>query len=196
MRTKKTLPPSISNLTKHRRAKQGILCLDLGTSTGYALGTLQGKIIRSGSIELASTKELRHQRENHGERIFDLRVQRLWEWIRKMHKECPLHAIVFEDVNFFTSTSQVQVWCGLRGAIWAFRLAKPGTQLVPVPVGTLKKFACGHGHAKKPAMRAAWLLHHGGTESQALPDEHEVDALWLFTFFQQFAKKADNKKTC
>jgi hypothetical protein len=184
---------------KHLRTRQtsercrGILCLDLGTRTGYVLGSPRGRILTSGSIELANPQELRLQRADRGERSFDLRVLRLWEAISRMHKKCPLQTIVFEDVNFFTSTSQLQVWSSLRGAIWTFRMLYPTTQLIAIPVGTLKKFACGHGHAKKPAMRSAWLLrtpHYSPTTS----DDHEIDALWLFEYFLQSSQKSGTRK--
>jgi len=181
--------------SSHQAAKLGILCLDLGTRTGYALGTPRGRILTSGSIELASAKELRLQRENRGERNFDLRVLRLWEWILHMHKQRHLHAIVFEDVNFFTSTNQLQVWSSLRGAIWSFRLLEPSVELMAVPVGSLKKFACGNGHAQKPAMHAAWTLRPK-TYPPTTGDDHEIDALWLFDFFLSKTRaKHANKKT-
>lgn len=188
------MPAKPSHPTKSLASNHGVLCLDLGTRTGYALGTHRGHILRSGSIELAAPQELKRQRVDRGDRRFDLRVLRLWEWISQMHKQCPLQTIIFEDVNFFISTSQLQIWSCLRGAIWSFRLLYPATHLIAVPVGTLKKFACGNGHAKKPDMRQAWQLR-APVYTPTSGDDHEIDALWLFEYFLHQDKIVGNKKT-
>jgi Holliday junction resolvasome RuvABC endonuclease subunit len=62
--------------------------------------------------------------------------------------------VVYEEVLFVVSRQQISIWTALATVL---RLAcyDAGVPLVPVAPGTLKKFATGNGHAKKPEMVAA-----------------------------------------
>lgn len=94
--------------------------------------------------------------------------------------------VYYEDVMRHPSATQAKVWCGMRGVLFA-ALAKEaaGTLIVPVAVGTLKKFGAGNGRADKADMTRtamnAWPdVNWGGPPKKALHDI--ADALWLAEF--------------
>jgi len=170
------------------------LSLDLGTRTGYAVTEASGKLVCSGTILLASPKELQVQRIDRQDRAFDIRFARLRQFIREINHSYPLTICAFEDINFFTSTSQLQIWTSLRCTIWAFRGNRKIPQIIPVPVGTLKKFACGTGHADKTAMRQALKSKPKGLPPEKISamDDNEIDAIWLSRIIPTLVP---NKKT-
>lgn len=168
------------------------LALDLGTKTGYAVGNSR-RIIESGTWTLAGAKELRAQKLAGANRSGDCRFFRLMEHIAKTINRHNISRIIFEDVIFFTSTSQTQLWASLRSAIWAIKSANPHIETECVHVGTLKKFATGNGRADKAEMNRAAI---GKFPSIALTnaDDNQIDALWLLEFDRNRTNKKRRRK--
>lgn len=171
-----------------------ILALDLGTHTGYAYN--HGSNFFCGTWDLATPREVRDQRRCRGDRRGDLRVFRLTQHIRELLNAYPFDFIVFEDVQFSSSTMQTQLWASLRTAVWlADNVPNSETVIDCVPVGTLKKFA-GHGGASKEDM-AAFLMKTDtrfcrigklnpkfffrASEENLKPiDDNSIDAVWIW----------------
>lgn len=142
-----------------------LLALDLGTKTGWAY--FDGMTTTSGTKVLATPLEVKKQKQNGLDRCCDLRVNRLFTLIASF---LPVDVIYFEDVQFASSTYQVQLWASLRAAVI---MQYPACKVVAVPVGTLKKFASGSGCADKDGMRRAL------PEATEKMDDNEIDALHL-----------------
>lgn len=165
------------------------LALDLGSKTGWALGD-QG-VIRAGTWKLATDAELRKARR---ESFYDLRDRdpRASELLRLLRAVQPVvQRVVWEDVQFSSSTAQTQLWATFRGILWAFLADNPTIHAVPVPVSTLKKFATGSGNADKDDMKSA--LEMGVKVARVslstpveLLDDNAVDAIWLAHYAETF----------
>lgn len=152
------------------------LCVDIGTHTGYSVW--QDDVLEaSGTLHLADQKELDDARKAGAERRRDIRCDRLFTQLQFI---CPNpDRVVFEDVQFASTTMQAHLWASLRAAVW---FAFPGAEFQCVPVATLKVFATGHGQAQKEDM----LSHLSDVaEALGLPcnlaamDDNECDAVWL-----------------
>lgn len=179
-----------------------ILALDLGTRTGFALEGKPGEEPSVGTWVLASDKELRESRKLRMDRRCDLRVSRLYKHLRELHTVFPLEWIVFEDVQFASSTLQVQLWSSLRAAVWL--MADLGVQIECCAVGTLKKFATGSGTADKDRMMRSlaaknprFVLNSGSlfdTVRDTRIDDNAVDALHLLYWAQRLLRFEQPKK--
>lgn len=132
-----------------------LLALDLGTKTGYALQAAQYPMA-VGTWILATDRELKDCRKKRMDRRCDPRVRKLYSNLRSLHESLRLDWIVFEDVQFASSTLQVQLWSSLRAAVWL--MSEFGVQIECCAVGTLKKFATSHGNADKDQMMRALAL--------------------------------------
>lgn len=154
-----------------------LLALDLGTKTGFAYRTSTG-IIHSGTWVLAKAKEIRDQNG----RELDCRYCRLAEKVRGLVKTLGVEVIGFEDVEFSSYTAQTQLWSSFRVAVWSAACSDPKLIVEAVPVGTLKKFATGHGNATKEMMAASLLRKHPEFFEGRHPDDNEVDALHLLQY--------------
>ncbi len=142
-----------------------ILALDLGTKTGWAC--FDGTTTTSGTKVLATPKEVRAQKLAGLDRCCDLRINRLFTLVASFQ---PLDVVYFEDVQFASSTYQVQLWASMRSAVI---MQYPRSKVVAVPVGTLKKFASGSGSADKDKMRQSL------PEATEKMDDNEIDAIHL-----------------
>lgn len=155
-----------------------VLALDLGTTTGWA-ATGERFGAHYGELLLATPKQLKAQAAERGNRRADVRVETLFWWLKDIESKWQPKLVVFEDVQFRSSTYQTQLWSALRAAVW---LAFSRSYLCPfidcVNVKTLKKFSTGSGNADKAAMIAAARL----TKTfQVLPKltDNEADAILL-----------------
>lgn len=126
-----------------------ILCLDLGTKTGYALEA-SGYPLSVGTWVLATAKEIKDFRRLRMDRRSDPRVIKLYKTLQALHQSVRLEHIIFEDVQFASSTLQVQLWASLRAAVWLMSIE--GVRIECCPVGTLKKHGAGAGNATKDRM--------------------------------------------
>ena len=126
-----------------------ILALDLATKTGWATRLSTPPL---GTWTLATPKEIKTWGVSRLTRRRDPRVARLAERVSNFCGK--VNAIIIEDVQFASSTFQVQLWSSLRAAVW---LACRDCDIVfeAVPVTSLKKFATGAGNADKQMMMRA-----------------------------------------
>ena len=141
----------------------GILALDLGTQTGWALRTGEGRIL-SGTITFRSSRF-----EGGG-----MRYLRFGAWLRELASIAGApDRIVFEEVRRHLSTDSAHVYGGLLATLtaWAELKAIP---YEGVPVGTIKRYATGKGNADKAAVIAA--MQARGFHPA---DDNEADALAL-----------------
>lgn len=178
------------------------LALDLGSTTGWAVGDRHGRFA-SGSVTHLNAKQLREQKKTSMERRCDGRVVALADWVGKTLVEWKIERVVFEDVLFIQSLAQGQLWSSFRAAVWVQCMVDRGTpiEMHCLPVATIKKFFTGHGGAEKVHMAQALLdgrrgyrdEFHVGTnkkgdtdllerKSGRSVDDNEVDALAILAF--------------
>ena len=139
----------------------GVLALDLGTQTGWALRTGEDRIL-SGTIAFKPSRF-----EGGG-----MRYIRFTDWLVEiaMHSD-GIRRVVFEEVRRHAGTDAAHVYGGFLATLTAWCEGHE----VPyqgVPVGTIKRFATGRGNADKAAMIAA-MTAHGFRPA----DDNEADAL-------------------
>lgn len=152
------------------------LSLDIGTNTGWAYN--QGGSFFAGSWKLATAKEVTTWNKVRLNRRRDPRIERLCKHVGALGI---FDVIVFEDVQFASTTYQCQLWAGLRSSAWICGLAQ---HFEAVPVGTLKKFATGHGSADKAAMSRALKSQHPKLWKAEYSDD-AIDAIWLHLWCQK-----------
>lgn len=159
-----------------------ILALDYGTKTGYCYGNITTEFPeKAGTWTLGTPKEIKQWGLNRRTRTRDPRIARLANHLRVF----PLaDAVVFEDVQFASSTYQVQLWASLRAVSWTDYPDNVAFECVPV--GTLKKFATGSGTASKEQMGSALSRKH--TQLYDAPvdlDDNAIDAIWIWLWAKQ-----------
>ena len=138
-----------------------LLCLDLGTSMGFAMQTGDGAIV-SGTVSF------RPSRYDGG----GMRYLRFRGWLNQLASDVgAIRAVHFEEVRRHAGTDAAHVYGGLLATLTAWceqrLIAYQG-----VPVGTIKRFATGKGNADKAAMLAA-IRSRGFSPT----DDNEADAL-------------------
>lgn len=151
-----------------------ILALDLGTKTGVAFGRTAGSP-EVATHRWATAKEITEFHKTRMDRRGDPRVTRLFSYLKALASLKP-DAVVFEDVQFQSSTFQTQLWASWRTAVWlAFA---PPTIIECVPTGTLKKFA-GAGNLDKDGMSKALRTQHPSLWRPSY-DDNAIDAMWIW----------------
>lgn len=121
------------------------LGLDLATKTGYSLLTSTGEHVASG---VWNFKAKSGEDERHGLLAFRTQLSQ----IQKDHPQ--ITAIFFEKVDFCVAMLAYRKHCMLAAVLELFSLDS-NLPLIPVAVGTLKKYATGNGRADKSEMIAA-----------------------------------------
>lgn len=180
------------------------LALDLGSTTGWALGDRNGRF-SSGSIELMPAKAVREQTKKAWDRRCDGRILALARWLDATLTTNKVERVVFEDVLFVHSAKQAQLWSSFRATVWVTCAVTrdPAPVLHCLPVATIKKFFAGYGGAEKLHMAQALLdgkkafagefiigpNKRGDTDlletaSGRSVDDNEVDALAILAFAQ------------
>jgi len=155
-----------------------VLALDLGAKTGWCFGSRPDQLVVH-TIQLEKPSVLK----NLGKKLrsFDPRVWALFERITTYPHQ--IDKFVFEDVQFATTTYQVQLWASMRAALWlgARERNDDKPDITGVPVGTLKKYATGSGAADKQAMRRS--AEKKGLDCSSL-DDNAIDAwhLWCYSW--------------
>ena len=140
-----------------------VLAIDLGTTTGWAMRTMDGQLAHG----FTSFRPSRY--EGGG-----MRYLRFKRWLSDMrHLATDIHAVYFEEVRRHAGVDAAHVYGGLMATLTTWcehhNIAYQG-----VPVGTIKKHATGKGNAGKGEVIAAMrLLGHPVT------DDNEADALAL-----------------
>lgn len=142
-------------------AHRAILALDLGTSTGWALRSVDG-LITSGTISL------RPGRFDGG----GMRYLRFTNWLTEIDRlSGPIAAIWFEEVRRHAGTDASHIYGGLMATLTAWAELR-GVPYEGVPVGTIKRHVAAKGNADKAAVMAA-VRARGFSPA----DDNEADAI-------------------
>jgi Holliday junction resolvasome RuvABC endonuclease subunit len=146
-----------------------ILCLDLGTRTGWALHD-DGAIF-SGSITFRPGRY-----EGGG-----MRYLRFHQWLvdllantkraKLAQQVAPIDAVYFEEVRAHAGTDAAHIYGGFLATLTAC-CEQRGVAYQGVPVGTIKRHVTGKGNADKAAVLAA--IRARGFDPA---DDNEADAL-------------------
>lgn len=145
-----------------------ILCLDLGTRTGYAVGDDES-IPNYGSSSFPVGRF-----EGGGMRFVKFR-----KFLNTLYDAIQFEQIYFEEVRRHVSTDSAHVYGGLLATLtaWAEEHAMPHSG---IPVGTIKKSATGKGNASKEmVMNAMKELGY------VISNDDEADALAIFEHVRQ-----------
>lgn len=145
------------------------LALDLGTSTGWALRTADGRTV-------SGTESFKPGRFEGG----GMRYLRFRRWLTELKATTEgLEAVYFEEVRRHIGVDAAHAYGGFLATLtaWCEHHQIPYSG---VPVGTIKKHATGKGNAGKDQMIAAMrvLGHEPG-------DDNEADALALLSFARE-----------
>jgi hypothetical protein len=146
-----------------------ILCLDLGTRTGWALhddgATFSGSItFRPGRYEGGGMRYLRF-RQWLGDLLVNTKRAKLAQ------QASPIDAIYFEEVRAHAGTDAAHIYGGFLATLTSC-CEQRGVAYQGVPVGTIKRHVTGKGNADKAAVLAA--IRARGFDPA---DDNEADAL-------------------
>jgi hypothetical protein len=144
--------------------RESVLALDLGTSTGWALASVDGPIV-------SGVESFKPGRFEGG----GMRFLRFKRWLTEI-KGGGLSAIYFEEVRNHAGVDAAHCYGGFLGVLTAWCEAH-GVPYAGVPVSTIKKHATGKGNADKAAMIAA-----ARARGFAPTSDDEADALLLLDF--------------
>lgn len=139
-----------------------ILALDLGTTTGFAVGD-KGHMV-SGTWNLKPGRY-----DGGGMRFVKLRAR-----LDEIRGACGVTQVYFEEVRRHVGTDAAHTYGGLMATLQAW-CEEHSIPYSGVPVGTIKKSWTGSGNAKKEAMVAEAVRR--GFEPA---DDNEADAIALF----------------
>lgn len=140
-----------------------VLCLDLGTKTGWAFRSADG-LISSG------TAEFKHDRYQGG----GMRFLKFKHWLdRMLATVSQLDAIYFEEVRRHLGVDAAHAYGGFLAHLSAW-CEQHCVAYEGVPVGTIKRHATGKGNASKAKVIQA-VRQRGHHPS----DDNEADALAL-----------------
>lgn len=143
-----------------------ILCLDLGTTTGWAMQTKYGHIY-------SGTESFRPGRFEGG----GMRYLRFNQWLAQTNKTAEgIDAIYFEEVRRHVGVDAAHAYGGFLATLTAF-CESFGIPYSGIPVGTIKKSLTGKGNARKDQMMVS-IRAKGHTPK----DDNEADALALLYF--------------
>lgn len=147
------------------------LALDLGNKLGWALGV--------SGLEQAGTARFK-QPKGADRRVLDTRFAQLYVWLSAAIDLHKIERLVFEDVLFYRSRDQGQLWAGYRAVVMLVA-AMRNMVIGSLNSSSLKKQATGWGNADKADMRRALIAR--GLDCAAF-DDNAVDAisLLLLTF--------------
>ena len=143
-----------------------ILAIDIGTTTGWALG------LRDGALHSGSQSFAPKRFEGPGQRWLKFNA-----WLGERARLAgDIHAIYYELVLRHTAVQAAHVYGGFEAHLqaWADRNQ---IRLVGVPVPVIKKSATGKGNADKTAMVQAMA-----SRGYRVVDDNHADALALLEY--------------
>jgi Holliday junction resolvasome RuvABC endonuclease subunit len=144
------------------------LCLDLGTTTGWALA----RWTESHKEDIVSgTMPFKPQRFEGG----GMRYLRFRRWLDEI-KLSTFDAVFFEEVRRHSAVDAAHVYGGLMATLTSWCEAH-GIPYQGVPVGTIKKHFTGKGNANKAVMLAT-----ARARGYAPEDDNEADAIALGSY--------------
>lgn len=151
-----------------------VLALDLGTTTGWAVGV--------PGAWFSGTWNLKGGRYEGG----GMRYLRFKGFLDEV-VQSGIDSVVFEEVRRHAGTDAAHVYGGLMGVLtsWCEERSIP---YEGVPVGTIKRFWTGKGNAGKPAMIAECSYR-----DIAVKDDNEADAVALLHYVFDQREKAASK---
>lgn len=159
MNTKDLIPTQ--SLPEPVSGTKTLLALDLGTTTGWAIRGFDG-LITSGTV---SFKPSRY--DGGG-----MRYLRFTNWLTEIDRlSGPIEAIFYEEVRRHAGTDAAHVFGGLLAVLTSWAELR-GVPYQGVPVGTIKKYATGHGGAPKQAM-----IDAARARGFSPTDDNEADAI-------------------
>lgn len=119
-----------------------MLCLDLGTNTGWAIRQPDGQIT-------SGTMEFRPGRFEGG----GMRYLRFKHWLTEM-KQCGVGMVIFEEVRNHKGIDASHAYGGFMATLTAW-CEHHEIPYQGVPVGTIKRHATGKGNASKDEVMEA-----------------------------------------
>ena len=138
-----------------------LLALDLGTTTGFAMGT--------AGVMVSGTQSFKNDRYSGG----GMRFLRFRRWLDEVHAASAISEVVFEEVRAHKGTDAAHVYGGLMGVLTAW-CEEIGVPYEGVPVANIKKSFTGKGNANKALMiLCCRKLGHQPA------DDNEADAIAL-----------------
>ena len=144
----------------HRQALSGMLALDLGTRTGWAL--------RDGGATFSGSVTFRPGRYEGG----GMRYLRFNGFLDEVAtRSSGLGAVFFEEVRSHVGTDASHIYGGFLATLTAW-CEQRSVPYQGVPVGTIKRHITGKGNADKAAVIAAVRAR-----GFAPADDNEADAL-------------------
>jgi len=116
-----------------------VLALDLGTTTGFATKTPAGNIV-------SGIQSFKQSRFDGG----GMRFLKFKRWLTEI-KQSGVSEVYYEAVRRHAGTDAAHCYGGYLATLqlWCEQHEIP---YAGVPVGTIKKFACGNGRASKQEM--------------------------------------------
>ncbi|WP_375676918.1 crossover junction endodeoxyribonuclease RuvC [Bartonella sp. AP88XZML] len=146
-----------------------ILCLDLGTKTGWALRDADGFIT-------SDTEHFQSRRFEGG----GMRYLRFKKWLTELKRSVDeIDAVYFEEVRRHVGTDASHVYGGFLATLTAWcehhQIPYEG-----IPVGTIKKAMTGKGNASKEEMIKAMCA-----KGHAPCDNNEADALAILYLMKE-----------
>ena len=150
-----------------RVSQTGVLSLDLGTTTGWAISDEDG-LIKYGNVSF------RQSRFQGG----GMRYLRFRRWLDELltSDSIKFGEVYFEEVRRHLGVDAAHAYGGFMATLTAW-CEKNYIPYQGVPVGTIKKFATGKGNAgKQQVIDAMKKLGHDPK------DDNEADALALLHF--------------
>lgn len=145
-----------------------ILALDLGTNTGWVIGSKPFKAQAVvGSLSLKASRY-----EGGG-----MRYLRFENFLRELHGMQAFEAVFFEEVRRHQGVDAAHVYGGLLATLTAF-CEREKIPYSGIPVGTWKKTALGKGNAKKDEI-LAWAKASGITVDHPTTFD-EADAVGIY----------------
>ncbi|AQX30994.1 crossover junction endodeoxyribonuclease RuvC [Bartonella schoenbuchensis] len=146
-----------------------ILCLDLGTKTGWAISSEDGTIA-SGTVNF-STRRF----EGGG-----MRYLRFKQWLTETKAILEhIDAVYFEEVRCHIGTDAAHVYGGLLAILTSW-CEHHQTPYQGIPIATIKKAMTGRGNAPKTEMIKA--VRAKGHEPE---DDNEADALAILYLIRE-----------
>jgi Holliday junction resolvasome RuvABC endonuclease subunit len=153
-------PPNVTSKT--------MLCLDLGTTTGWALLTSS----HAGFSLLSGAWDFRPGRfDGAGRRYVRFRSQLI-----ELLSSVPVDVVYFEEVRRHVGADAARVYGALFGVVTGLCEER----VIPyegVPVGTIKRSWTGKGNASKDLM-----IEEAHSRGYTSSDDNEVDAIALAHF--------------
>lgn len=148
-----------------------MLCLDLGTKTGWAARTPTG-VVTSGVVDFAYNSRY----EGGG-----MRFLKFQGWLNQVHYAAPVTRVVFEEVKQrAASVAAGHVYGGFLGHLTSWCEANQ----IPyqgVPVATIKKTLTNDGGASKDTVKT-WVRSLGFSPK----DDNEADALAILFWLEKY----------